>query len=273
MLVLVVRNGSEAGRRIEVVGPRLRIGRAWMNDLALPDEDHISSRHGELWLEDDGTWTYRDLGSTNGSAVKRADGRGIDLRGATPDQWAVAMRELVAFQRAAKLEPWVAAGCRDLRAIDWEARFERLFGDYVVGDGALAYALRDLEGLWALPACVLPQDAGPCNLRWCDGRIESLDWSDVVIGPPGMLLDRFLNEVKTEAQREAVTSAWIDAWGPGAAEAWAATRRFALLIEAVRFDDELPWMDADAPFVHWLREANQKQFDRWMAVRTQGSTG
>ena len=82
MLVLEVLNGAQAGARVRVRGSKLTIGRGWMNDLALPGADHVSTRHAELTRDPDGEWTFTDLGSTNGSAVRRAGERGfVDLRG------------------------------------------------------------------------------------------------------------------------------------------------------------------------------------------------
>ncbi len=81
MLVLTVLNGPQTGRRIEVRGDRLVFGRGWMNDASFPEFDHVSGRHGELVKVGD-RWDYSDLGSTNGSALKRADDGGfVDLRG------------------------------------------------------------------------------------------------------------------------------------------------------------------------------------------------
>jgi len=81
MLVLTVLNGPQAGRRIEVRGERVVFGRGWMNDASFPDSDHVSGRHGEVVRVKD-RWDYSDLGSTNGSALKRADDGGfVDLRG------------------------------------------------------------------------------------------------------------------------------------------------------------------------------------------------
>ncbi len=82
MLVVEVLNGAQAGARVRVRGSKLTLGRGWMNDLALPGSDHVSTRHAELLLGADGEWTFVDLGSTNGSAVRRAGERGFaDLRG------------------------------------------------------------------------------------------------------------------------------------------------------------------------------------------------
>ena len=82
MLVLEVLNGAQGGARVRVRGSRLTIGRGWMNDLALPGSDHVSTRHAELVQGADGDWSFTDLGSTNGSAVRRSGERGFaDLRG------------------------------------------------------------------------------------------------------------------------------------------------------------------------------------------------
>jgi transcriptional regulator with GAF, ATPase, and Fis domain len=82
LLILTVLNGPQAGARFGVRQGRFTLGRGWMNDLALPGDDHVSTRHAELLLSDSGDWTFIDLGSTNGSAVRRAGDLGFaDLRG------------------------------------------------------------------------------------------------------------------------------------------------------------------------------------------------
>lgn len=55
--------------RLELTGQRLvRIGRSRECDFRLHNTA-VSRRHGELELIDDGSWVYRDLGSTHGSFV------------------------------------------------------------------------------------------------------------------------------------------------------------------------------------------------------------
>jgi hypothetical protein len=79
-LVLTILSGARAGERIAVRRDRFRIGRGPGNDLIFPEFDHVSTRHGELRREA-GLWFFQDLGSTNGSAVRRAEERGfLDVR-------------------------------------------------------------------------------------------------------------------------------------------------------------------------------------------------
>jgi|GEM_PF-4158006 len=79
-LVLTILSGARAGERLPVRRDRFRIGRGPGNDLIFPEFDHVSTRHGELRKEA-GLWFFQDLGSTNGSAVRRAEERGfLDLR-------------------------------------------------------------------------------------------------------------------------------------------------------------------------------------------------
>ncbi|MCP4805199.1 MAG: hypothetical protein GY913_19075 [Proteobacteria bacterium] len=146
--------------------------------------------------------------------------------------------------------------------MDWPARLDRLFQDYDMPPELAAQVAPRFESPALLPVALLPQDLGPCNLRWVGDGVQAFDWSDVRIGDPGMILDRFLNECDTPARREAVTTAWLAAWGPGAEAAWGATRRCALLHEAVRYDDELPFLDTDAPLALRLRTMIGKQLVR-----------
>jgi Nif-specific regulatory protein len=77
VIVLEVLQGSASGRVFEVDGPSVTIGRAEANRVALADY-HLSGEHGQLFTEDDQV-IYRDLRSTNGSAIQRgADRLAVD---------------------------------------------------------------------------------------------------------------------------------------------------------------------------------------------------
>ncbi len=51
----------------ELTADRMSVGRAEGNDLVIPDGS-VSSSHGEF-ANEDGIWTFTDLGSTNGTKV------------------------------------------------------------------------------------------------------------------------------------------------------------------------------------------------------------
>ena len=75
-------SGDRAGERVVVDRLPFRLGRGPENDLALDEVDHISTAHGELRHGADDSFQYVDLGSTNGSAVRRSGATGfLDLRG------------------------------------------------------------------------------------------------------------------------------------------------------------------------------------------------
>ena len=188
---------------------------------------------------------------------------GLPLGDTSPEIWGQAMAELVRFQREADPAEWVAAGCRDLREVDWHAQIRGLLAAYALPmDAAGALAAR-FEALWDLPATVLPWDLGPCNLRWLGDRVQAFDWSDVVVGPPAMLLDRWFNECpEGSPERAAVTAAWLEAWAGLGEEAWRVTRRCALLLEVLRYHSELAWLDADSPLAARLRRMNAQQLRR-----------
>lgn len=81
-LVLTLLSGTRAGESVTVDHVPFRVGRSPENDLALTDFDHVSSTHGEIRTGPDGRPMYVDLGSTNGSALRRAGGESfVDLRG------------------------------------------------------------------------------------------------------------------------------------------------------------------------------------------------
>ncbi len=76
MLVLEISSGASAGRTYELdrpAHPQVTLGRADTNAVVLPDY-HLSGEHGQLFYEDDQV-IFRDLRSTNGSAVQRGDRR------------------------------------------------------------------------------------------------------------------------------------------------------------------------------------------------------
>ncbi len=83
-----------------------------------------------------------------------------------------------------------------------------------------------------------------------------------MVGPPAMLLDRWLNESRSKDESEALVGAWCAAMGPEADSAWAPNRRAALLLEAIRFDDELAHLDPDAPVAVNLSTLIRSQLDR-----------
>jgi hypothetical protein len=187
---------------------------------------------------------------------------GVPLPEAKPAVWADAIAAVVRFQRNADVDAWRAAGCWDLSQIDWTEQLHRLFERYEQPVRWVPALAARLETLSARPMVVLPWDLGPCNLQWLGDGVQAYDWSDVVIGPPGMLLDRWLNECDTPARREAVTQAWLDAWGGDAAQMWQDTRRCALLLEVLRYDRELDWLDPLSPPAPHLRAQNRAQLER-----------
>jgi Nif-specific regulatory protein len=74
LILLEIATGQAAGRTYTLdrtQHPQVTIGRAETSAVALPDAQ-ISAEHGQLFYEDDQV-IYRDLRSTNGSAVVRGD--------------------------------------------------------------------------------------------------------------------------------------------------------------------------------------------------------
>ena len=72
MLRLTVVEGSDKGRSFLCEQTSVKLGKTPDNDIQLSDS-FVSSHHGQIALRE-GRWTYRDLDSTNGSAVER-DGK------------------------------------------------------------------------------------------------------------------------------------------------------------------------------------------------------
>lgn len=69
MITLRVENGASLQQRYALTSAITSIGRAASNDIVLSDT-HLSSEHGQLIIET-GQAVYRDLQSTNGSAIER----------------------------------------------------------------------------------------------------------------------------------------------------------------------------------------------------------
>src|SRR5262249_25100257 len=72
-IVLEIARRAAAGRRFELdrgLHPQVTLGRAETNAVVIPDY-HLSAEHAQLFWEDDQV-IFRDLRSTNGSAVERA---------------------------------------------------------------------------------------------------------------------------------------------------------------------------------------------------------
>lgn len=82
MLRLSVVTGADKGQVVVCRQAPVGLGTAPDNDVALSDP-FVSRHHGQLTLAGS-RWSYRDLGSTNGSAIERS-GTQIALNAATPE--------------------------------------------------------------------------------------------------------------------------------------------------------------------------------------------
>jgi len=70
---LTLLSGKNHGYVFDSGKEIVSLGRGSENDLTIPDR-HVSGRHGEIRVAPDGC-RYRDLRSTNGSMIQRADSR------------------------------------------------------------------------------------------------------------------------------------------------------------------------------------------------------
>src|SRR5688572_23683956 len=71
VIVLEILEGSSRGSVFKFEDTTVTLGRADSNSLVLRDY-HLSGQHGQIFLEGD-QFIYRDLRSTNGSAVRRGE--------------------------------------------------------------------------------------------------------------------------------------------------------------------------------------------------------
>jgi hypothetical protein len=99
------RYGALTGEEIPLLGERLVVGRfdpetgpVDIDLSSIPETQHISRQHGELYREADGRWFVRDLGSTNGVFVKRASDASFGQRITQPRE--IANGDEVAFGNA-----------------------------------------------------------------------------------------------------------------------------------------------------------------------------
>ena len=87
----VKRYGSVTDEEIPLQGERLVVGRfdpesgpVDIDLSAIPESGQLSRHHAELYVEADGRWYVKDLGSTNGVFVKRPDSSTFGPRIAAP---------------------------------------------------------------------------------------------------------------------------------------------------------------------------------------------
>jgi len=71
VIVLEILEGSARGHVFKFEDTAISLGRAATNSLVLQDY-HLSGQHGQIFVEGD-RFIYRDLRSTNGSAIRRGD--------------------------------------------------------------------------------------------------------------------------------------------------------------------------------------------------------
>jgi pilus assembly protein CpaF len=69
MPLVVISGGDLKGQQVEITGARLTIGRSADCDVILRSKD-VSSRHAQLVVRDK-VWWLQDMGSTNGTIVKK----------------------------------------------------------------------------------------------------------------------------------------------------------------------------------------------------------
>jgi len=103
--LLAIRHGAPTGEEIPLLGQRMVAGRfdpeTGPVDIDLsssPDAAHVSRQHAELYLETDGRWMVRDLGSTNGVFAKGSGDAAFGPRISEPR--ALANGDEVAFGNA-----------------------------------------------------------------------------------------------------------------------------------------------------------------------------
>jgi Nif-specific regulatory protein len=87
-ITIEILEGSAKGRTFELREPVVTLGRADLNTIVLTDY-HLSGEHGQIFLEGD-RYIYRDLRSTNGSAVVR-DGQRIPVDASC--DWEITLRD------------------------------------------------------------------------------------------------------------------------------------------------------------------------------------
>lgn len=70
LMIEVCNRQGKVTERLRVTGDRVRLGRAFDNDVILQDP-HIEPYHAQLQRQADGQWLLVDLGSLNGTTVRQ----------------------------------------------------------------------------------------------------------------------------------------------------------------------------------------------------------
>jgi hypothetical protein len=171
--------------------------------------------------------------------------------------WCAAARTLATLQAAERVhsERWLTLGVRDRRPAAFAAALQGLLEGPAVEE-LDTESRRRLErriprlgeafaAAFTQPPTLIHQDAGCDNVHIHGTEALLFDWADVVIGHPVFAADRLLAHASVN-RREAVIDAFREPLGLDRAE-FDALRRFAPLHELLRYQDELPYLQASDP--------------------------
>jgi Nif-specific regulatory protein len=128
VIILEIVEGSARGQRYELDQPVVTLGRAEANTIHLTDY-HLSGEHGQVFLETD-QYIYRDLRSTNGSAVAR-NGQRIPVD--ANSNWEITLRDGDQLYLGDPREPVIIA----VRVTDQAGTEDRDLGDRLIASRSI----------------------------------------------------------------------------------------------------------------------------------------
>lgn len=232
-----------------------------------PGEDVVLSRLITRWSD-----RLPQLVTTWPGAVATDALPGVELSEShPPEAWIRVSRqlgEIMAGERT-HVPEWISLGVRDRRPHAWEGTLERLLASEVLDalspetrhrlDEITPELMTRYGELFGDAATLVPQDSGCCNIHIDGSRVVFYDWADVIIGHPFFSCDRLLDQAPRETHEE-VVKACSDALGLRLSE-FKAIRRFNVLHEAIRYHDELAYLDPDDPIYTNLANSARSQVD------------
>lgn len=231
-----------------------------------PGEDVVMATLATRWAD-----RLPTLVTTFPGAIAMDPLPGQELTPAHPAEvWihvAQCLGEMLATERE-HVAAWLDAGVRDRRPEAWADTLDAFLSSPVAQatspdirtriDTVRDELIDDYAALFGDVATLVPQDSGCCNIHVGD-RVVFYDWADVIIGHPFFSCDRLLDQTPRAIHGD-VIDACAGAFGVRTDD-FVAIRRFNVLHEAIRYHDELAYLDPEDPIATNLANAARSQLE------------